>query len=139
MGTTGPSPHIKWDELKCKDGTEYPQQWRDTRAPQIAAVFEKIRSLFGGKPITILSAYRTDAWNKKIGGAKFSQHKEGRALDLRPPEGVDVDTFFTKIRANATAFGIHGLGRYTTFVHVDVRPADKLVTWSGYGAKDANS
>jgi uncharacterized protein YcbK (DUF882 family) len=139
MGVFGPTQHLTWREMACHDGTEYPKQWRDSRAVIIAQAFEGVRKLFGDKPIKILSGYRTETYNKKIGGAKFSQHVQGRALDLRPPDGVDVDTFYNTIRANVDSLGIHGLGRYTTFVHIDVRPTDKLVSWKGYGVKDANS
>lgn len=132
----GPSKHLFWSELQCKDGTPYPEKWRDTRAIDLALVFEDIRSFFGGKSITVLSAYRTPAHNRSIGGARFSQHLEGRALDLRPPAGVSLKKFYDGIRANATRWGIKGLGKYLTFVHVDIRPSDRLVTWSGTGVKD---
>lgn len=132
----GPSKHLTWAELQCKDGTPYPDKWRNNRAIDLALVFEDIRSFFGGKPIKVLSAYRTAKHNRSIGGAKFSQHLEGRALDLRPPQGVTLDQFYAGIKTNAVRWGIHGLGKYLTFVHVDIRPHDKLVMWSGTGVKD---
>jgi len=44
-------------------------------------VFEKIRA-FRGAPIKVNSGYRSPEYNKKIGGAKTSQHMKGEALDL---------------------------------------------------------
>ena len=44
-------------------------------------VFQPIRDHFG-VPIRISSGYRSAALNKKIGGAKVSQHLSGEALDL---------------------------------------------------------
>jgi hypothetical protein len=44
-------------------------------------IFQPIRDHFG-VPIRISSGYRSAALNKKIGGAKTSQHLSGEALDL---------------------------------------------------------
>ena len=44
-------------------------------------IFQPIRDHFG-VPIRISSGYRSAALNKKIGGAKVSQHLSGEALDL---------------------------------------------------------
>ena len=44
-------------------------------------VFEPIRA-YVGKPIKINSGFRSAALNKRIGGAKTSQHVLGEAMDL---------------------------------------------------------
>ncbi len=44
-------------------------------------VFEPLREWVGG-PIKISSMFRSKALNQAIGGAKRSQHMEGRAMDL---------------------------------------------------------
>lgn len=135
----GPSKNLSWKELACKDGTPYPEQFKlDGRVFKLAVVFEDIRALWG-LPIIIDSAYRSPDHNKKIGGARNSQHVLGRALDLRPPKGISIDEFYQAIKNNVDAFGIHGLGKYSTFVHVDIRPTDKLVAWSGSGTKDSGN
>jgi uncharacterized protein YcbK (DUF882 family) len=124
----GPSAHLSWAELACKDGTPYPEEWRQSRAVALAHLFEAIRTACGDVPLTVLSGYRTAAHNRRIGGAQKSQHVQGRALDLRPPKGWSVAKFATLIR------DVHltgGLGIYETFVHVDVRPNDRLTAWSG--------
>lgn len=130
----GPSAHLSWAELGCKDGTLYPQEWWATRALVLAKAFEAVRAAVG-KPIVIGSAYRTPAYNRRIGGATHSQHCQGRALDLYPPKGWTLQAFYAAIRTVALSHtsGIHGLGRYPTFVHLDIRPrADGMVTvWSG--------
>ncbi len=134
----GPSPHLTWKELACKDGTPYPQRFIDDgRIFKVAQMFEAIRLLCGEKPITILSAYRSPAHNRKIGGARYSQHMYGRALDLKPPKGMSVEMFYSLIRSASESMGIGGMGLYNTFVHVDIRPVAKLVVWSGNGIKDS--
>ena len=136
----GPSKHLLWEELKCHNGVAYPNRFIDDgRVFKLAQAFEDIRSLCGDKPITVLSAYRTPEWNKKIGGAKLSQHVQGRALDLKPPEGLTVLQFYRLIKANYTDFGINGIGLYATFVHVDIRPSNRLVVWSSSMPKETRA
>lgn len=68
-----------------------------------------------GKPIAINSGYRCTKWNQVVGGAKHSQHLNGKAADIvvhgKTPKSVanDCEDF-------------NGLGRYKSFTHVDVRP-----------------
>lgn len=130
-----PSPHLTWDEMGCNDGTPYPEAWRHTRAIILAAEFEAVRELYG-KPLYVNSAYRTPAWNTKVGGSKASQHCEGRALDLQPlwRDRVDNKAVIAlwraaSERAQRPLSRIRGLGFYPWGVHIDIRPADTLVTW----------
>jgi len=132
-----PSRHLTWSEFACKDGTEYPEIWRSNRALKLGIVFELIRAAFGNKPITVLSAYRTPEHNRAVGGARNSQHLEGRALDLRPPIGIKVTDFYRVIKALAPDTDIRGIGLYPTFVHVDIRPQTHMTYWRGFGVKDS--
>jgi hypothetical protein len=50
------------------------------------AIFDKVRTHFN-KPIGISSFFRCELLNKKIGGAKSSQHCNGEAID------IDADLF----------------------------------------------
>lgn len=136
----GPSKHLTWDELSCKDGTPYPTEWRSNRAIELAEIFEFIRKSAGNLPIKILSGYRTVSYNKKIGGAKHSQHLQGRALDMRPPSGMSVEEFYNLIKKLSKNTAIGGIGLYSTFVHVDTRPKNShIVQWFGNGVKDDRS
>lgn len=143
---THAAPHLAWQELRCKDGTPYPEKWRETRGRDLGYLFEAIRRIYG-QPIGVLSAYRTEAHNRKIGGARASQHVQGRALDLAPPRGIPIARFTGDVRALADALWadprtpdlIGGIGAYLThgFVHVDTRPGTRLAVWKGTAAKDA--
>jgi uncharacterized protein YcbK (DUF882 family) len=135
---TPPSPHLSWKELACKDGSPYPLGL-ESRARELAKVFEAIRSACGGRPIAILSAYRSPEHNRRVGGARNSQHVQGRALDLRPPQGFTVDQFYDLVLmlARSSVPQIRGIGKYTTFVHVDIRPGTHLALWRGAGVKDS--
>ncbi len=104
------SAHFKVKEFACKDGAD--TILIDERLP---GLLQKIRDHFG-KPITINSAYRTAAHNKKVGGAASSQHLTGGAADI-----VVSDTTPAEVAKYAESIGILGIGRYTGFVHVDTR------------------
>lgn len=125
----GPSLHISWEELRCKDGTPYPAIFvADGRIIELVVVFERIRALAGG-PLIINSAYRTIKYNKKVGGSPNSQHLLGKALDIQPPKNMSVSLFHAILRQRYKELGIRGLGKYPTFVHIDIRDSDKLIEW----------
>lgn len=128
---SGPSKHLSWDELSCRDGTPYPHKWRTTRAYTLAYAFEILRMYCGSEPITVVSAYRTPEYNAWVGGVEHSQHIQGRALDLLPPDGMSIGRFYANIVEIARAVGIKGIGKYSTFIHIDTRPTPSIVFWGG--------
>ena len=114
------SPNFKVDEFACKDGS-------DTVfiSQGLVTVLQKIRDHFG-KPVIIISAYRNDAHNKKVGGADYSQHKYGTAADIYI-SGVSPATIGDFVETIMPNTG--GIGIYSSFVHVDVRTA--RARWNG--------
>ena len=114
------SANFKVSEFACKDGS-------DTVfiSPGLITVLQKIRDHFG-KPVIITSAYRNDAYNKKVGGADYSQHKYGTAADtyINGVSPATIAEFVETIMPNTG-----GIGIYSSFVHVDVR-ADRA-RWCG--------
>lgn len=73
-----------------------------------------------GEPMTVVSAYRSPAHNKAVGGAKNSYHMKGMAFDISM---VSIDSVrFEKLARDA---GFTGLGFYPHkgFMHIDVGPA----------------
>jgi len=129
----GPSPHLSWAELACHDParTPYPAEWRLTRAVELAEMFEAFRSWFGGTPLVVLSAYRTPAWNTHVGGARRSQHVQGRALDLRCPRMPINMHDAARMFAEEYPHLVGGVGLYPSFVHFDTRETTRLVVWHG--------
>lgn len=106
------SANFKVSEFACKDGS-------DTVfiSPGLVTVLQKIRDHFA-KPVIITSAYRNDTFNKKVGGADYSQHKYGAAADIYI-SGVSPETIAEFVETIMPNTG--GIGVYTGFVHVDVR------------------
>ena len=145
----GPSRHLSWNELanwnrlgrpfsKIQPGelvAAYPQEWREDRAVHLAATFEDIRAMLGGVPITISSAFRTPMYNAAVGGAKLSQHVQGRALDITHASLRPLELFaaIRELQRGGKLPLLGGLGSYSTFVHIDVRPkvGGRLSVWSG--------
>lgn len=73
-----------------------------------------------GKPLVIVSAYRSPEHNRRVGGAKNSYHMLGRAFDVSMANH-DPHEF----EAAARAVGFTGIGYYpkSGFMHVDTGPA----------------
>ena len=107
-------------EFACSDGT-------DTVFISLTLVnlLQKIRDHFG-KAVIINSAYRTEAHNKSIGGATYSQHKYGLAADIHI-NGVTPKEIAAYVETLMPSSG--GIGIYKSFVHVDVRRVKSR--WNG--------
>lgn len=110
------SPHFSTHEFLDH---RTPRAAGQTIDPELVAVLERIRSLTG-RPLPIVSGYRTEATNRAVGGVANSQHLFGRAADI--PQGRA--TVEEALRA-----GARGVGYCNGWaVHVDVRPG-ALVTF----------
>ena len=99
-------------EFACKNGSNTVKV--DGR---LIKALQKIRDYFKA-PVSITSAYRTEAYNQKVGGAKNSYHVKGMAADITVT-GVPN----RKVAQYASTF-MNGVGLYDYtggFVHVDVR------------------
>lgn len=114
-------------ELACKDGTPVPKDLYDNAK----AICERAQVLrdFLGSALLVNSGYRTPAYNAKIGGADKSWHLQAGALDLRAPgwsAELLAEVYEGLIRIKAVPDG--GLGKYDTFIHIDIGPARR---WNG--------
>ena len=121
------TPHFKYSEFHCKDGTVYPYNWVDDRLLELCEQLEIIRE-FADAPIIINSGYRTYAYNKEVGGVDTSMHLLGKAVDIRAV-GVPISSLYKKIYYLRKQGRIKkgGIGFYSTFIHYDTR--GKNVTW----------
>jgi hypothetical protein len=62
-------------------------------------VFEPLRAWYG-KPIKINSFFRSEKLNVAVGGAKNSDHKFGRAIDISAGSKVENKKLFDWLKAN---------------------------------------
>lgn len=104
--------HFKLHEFRCNDGSDTVKfDW------YVVNALEAARQFFN-QPLNLTSAYRTESYNKKIGGASGSYHTKGRAVDcyISGQSPSLLAKFFQ-------SYGMKGVGCYydSLFVHVDSR------------------
>ncbi|MBQ2175351.1 MAG: DUF882 domain-containing protein [Alphaproteobacteria bacterium] len=76
-----------------------------------------VNKYFPGKKLSVTSGWRSTANNAREGGVDNSQHLYGRAIDF-VIKGVTP----SKVYATAASSNMFkGIGKYSTFTHVDVR------------------
>ncbi len=113
------SPNFNWLELGDPPEPMRPGYRR------LATYLELIRAAVGHVPIAVTSGYRTEARNREIGGAPFSQHVFGVAADFRVTRGPFADPrllyHLVSGLININAIPDGGLGSYPTHVHYDLR------------------
>jgi Peptidase M15 len=106
------------DEFGCKDGTPYPADWIEARLKPLCQQLEFIRTYFGGRPIRILSGFRTVVHNRRVGGSKFSRHLSGTAVDFVIKDYKPRIVAKTlRDLADKGKITDGGIGEYTTFTH----------------------
>ena len=111
-GSTYLSKNFKVSEFKCNDGSD-----TVLISDKLVDLLQNIRDHFGAA-VTINSAYRTESYNKKIGGATKSQHVNGTAADIvvKGATPLEVAQYVEHIMPDSG-----GIGVYQSFTHVDVR------------------
>lgn len=105
------SENFKVSEFRCKDGSDKILIDADFVRNKLQA----IRDHFGAS-VTINSAYRTESYNAKVGGAKASYHMKGQAFDIVVAWHTPLE-----VAQYAQTLAIPGIIQYNTFVHVDSR------------------
>ena len=110
----------------------YPEEWIESRLRPLCDQLEIIRMAVGA-PIRILSGFRSFEYNRAIKGARYSTHCKGRAADImaaRIPARTLHATILELCNDGKLPL-IRGLGFYREFVHVDIRPSNRLARWTG--------
>jgi uncharacterized protein YcbK (DUF882 family) len=107
------SPHFSSSEFVDRRTGDCPLPCR-----RLLEVLEEVRRA-GGRPVTIVSGYRSQKTNREVGGARASRHLFGDAADI--PAGIVTV-------AQALEAGAIGVGARNGFaVHLDVRPGRPVV------------
>ena len=80
--------HFTLDELTHTDHRELdntPNEAETANIQRLAEFLEEVKTLLGGKPIMVNSAFRSKAVNDAVGSKDTSQHRLGCAADIRVP------------------------------------------------------
>ena len=122
------TPHFHVGEFDCRDGTPVPPTAHAALRRLCEHYLEPMRARFG--VCIVVSGYRHRAYNDRIGGAPrsvhvYDEHPREVAADVRFARGSGADWADV-----ADELAAPGVGRYSTFVHVDNRRGGPA-RWSG--------
>lgn len=82
------TPHFTLAELTHTDHREFdntPNEAELANIRRLAEFLEQVKTVLGGKPIMVNSAFRSKAVNDAVGSKDTSQHRLGCAADIRVP------------------------------------------------------
>jgi len=122
------SEHFSLEELTHTDHREFdntPNADEIANLTRLAAFLEQVKTVLGGKPVMINSAFRCKQVNDAVGSKDTSQHRIGCAADLRIP-GMTPDEVVQAIMASGIGYDqiIREFDRWT-HISVPNHPEDK--------------
>ena len=85
---TNLTEHFTLEELTHTDHREFdntPNDAEKANLTRLAAFLEEVKTVLGGKPIMVNSAFRCKQVNDAVGSKDSSQHRIGCAADIRVP------------------------------------------------------
>ena len=100
------TPHFTLAELTHTDHRTLdntPNDAEKANLQRLAEFLEVVKTVLGGKPIMVNSAFRSKQVNDAVGSKDTSQHRIGCAADLRVP-GMTPDTVVRAIIAAQLPF-----------------------------------
>ncbi|MBE9063308.1 D-Ala-D-Ala carboxypeptidase family metallohydrolase [cf. Phormidesmis sp. LEGE 11477] len=113
-----PNGNFTWAEA-TKNGSRIPVSRNVVYGIiRIARVMEEVRSRLGDRPIRVNSWYRDPASNRAVGGARYSRHMSGDAIDF-VVTGVHAYTVYDRLNRWWGSQG--GLASSSIFTHIDAR------------------
>jgi putative chitinase len=98
--------HFTLDELTHTDHRTLdntPNETELANIQRLAEFLEELKTLLGGKPIMVNSAFRSKAVNDAVGSKDTSQHRIGCAADIRVP-GMTPDQVVKAVIASDLEF-----------------------------------
>ena len=98
--------HFTLEELTHTDHRELeniPNETELANLKRLAEFLETVKTVLGGKPIMVNSAFRSKVVNDAVGSKDTSQHRVGCAADLRVP-GMTPDEVVKAIIASGIGY-----------------------------------
>ena len=115
------SQNFTLDELTHTDHRELdntPNDIEINNLKRLAEFLEQVKTVLGGKPVMINSAFRSKAVNDAVGSKDSSQHRVGCAADLRIP-GMTPDEVVKAIIASGIGYD-QVIREFDRWTHVSV-------------------
>ena len=94
--------HFTLEELTHTDHREFdnePNEAELENIKRLAAFLEDVKTVLGGRPIMVNSAFRSKQVNDAVGSKDTSQHRIGCAADIRVPQMTPDEVVKTIIAA----------------------------------------
>ena len=115
------SEHFTLEELTHTDHRELeniPNETELANLKRLAEFLERVKTVLGGKPIMVNSAFRSKAVNDAVGSKDTSQHRVGCAADLRVP-GMTPDEVVKAIIASGIGYD-QVIREFDRWTHISV-------------------
>jgi uncharacterized protein YcbK (DUF882 family) len=122
------SEHFSLEELTHTDHRQFDNTPNDAEMAnlvRLAELLEEVKTVLGGKPVMINSAFRSKQVNDAVGSSDKSQHRIGCAADIRVP-GVTPDEVVKAIIAAGLGYD-QVIREFDRWTHISVpnKPEDK--------------
>lgn len=122
------SEHFTLEELTHTDHREFdntPNESELENLKRLAAFLEEVKTVLGGKPIMVNSAFRSKQVNDAVGSKDTSQHRIGCAADIRVP-GMTPDEVVKAVIASGIGYD-QVIREFDRWTHISV-PNTKEMT-----------
>ena len=122
------SEHFTLEELTHTDHREFdntPNEAELENLKRLAAFLEEVKTVLGGKPVMINSAFRSKQVNDAVGSKDSSQHRIGCAADIRIP-GMTPDEVVKAVIASGIGYD-QVIREFDRWTHISV-PNTKEMT-----------
>lgn len=118
------SPHFTLAELTASEVADR-NGWNNTpnesemeNLRRLAAFLEEVKTVLGGKPIMVNSAFRSKQVNDAVGSKDTSQHRVGCAADIRVP-GMTPDEVVKTVIASKIGYD-QVIREFDRWTHISV-------------------
>jgi uncharacterized protein YcbK (DUF882 family) len=115
------SEHFSLEELTHTDHREFdntPNTDEISNLTRLATFLEEVKTVLGGKPVMINSAFRCKQVNDAVGSKDTSQHRIGCAADLRIP-GMTPDEVVKAVIASGIGYD-QVIREFDRWTHISV-------------------
>ena len=122
------SPNFTLAELTHTDHREFsnePNTSEMENLTRLAAFLEQVKTVLGGKPVMVNSAFRSKQVNDAVGSKDTSQHRIGCAADIRVP-GMTPDAVVKSVIAAGLGYD-QVIREFDRWTHISI-PNTKEMT-----------